>query len=159
MGEVSAQRTEWVAARFRKSGAITHSVIALARADSSPIKGEHWERVMANEMARKLRKQMTPQEVKLWVHLRNLRREKGWKFRRQVPLRGFIVDFACFEAKLIIELDGSQHGEPEHMAADASRDELLERFGFTVLRFGNEEIDDGLDGVWQQIMDALHPRP
>ncbi|MEJ0060330.1 MAG: DUF559 domain-containing protein [Terricaulis sp.] len=110
-------------------------------------------------MARKLRKQMTPHEVKLWVHLRNLHRERGWKFRRQVPLRGFIVDFACFEAKLIIELDGSHHGEAAQLAADASRDEVLERSGFTVLRFGNEEIDEGMDGVWQQIMQALHPRP
>jgi very-short-patch-repair endonuclease len=64
---------------------------------------------MANELARKLRKTMTPQEVKLWAHLRPLR-DQGFKFRRQVPLRGYIVDFACFGARIIIEIDGSQHG-------------------------------------------------
>ncbi|MES1159061.1 MAG: endonuclease domain-containing protein [Terricaulis silvestris] len=114
---------------------------------------------MANEFARQLRKQMTPHEVKLWVHLRNLRHDTGWKFRRQVPLRGYIVDFACFEAKLIIELDGSQHSEPDHLRADKERDALLIRSGFVVLRFGNEEIDENIDGVWAQITAALHPRP
>ncbi|MGQ0533722.1 MAG: endonuclease domain-containing protein, partial [Caulobacteraceae bacterium] len=77
---------------------------------------------MANEIARTLRKTMTPQEVKLWAHLRGLHSE-GWKFRRQVPLRGVIVDFACFKARLIIEVDGSQHGIGDHVRRDYERDE------------------------------------
>lgn len=95
---------------------------------------------MANAMARRLRKEMTPQEVKLWVHLRKLK-ENGHKFRRQVPLRGYIVDFACFDAKLVVEIDGSQHGSPEGLRRDQMRDETLERGGFRVLRFWNNEVD------------------
>ncbi|MGD9965425.1 MAG: endonuclease domain-containing protein [Hyphomonadaceae bacterium] len=111
---------------------------------------------MANEIARKLRKTMTPQEVKLWAHLRRLRsEEEGWKFRRQVPLRGYIVDFACFKARLIIEVDGSQHGFEEHRERDRARDQILEHNGFNVLRFWNAEIDREFDGVWRTIKDAL----
>jgi very-short-patch-repair endonuclease len=110
---------------------------------------------LANEIARKLRKSMTPQEVKLWAHLRRLRESEGWKFRRQVPLRGVIVDFACFKARLIIELDGSQHGVGDHVRRDRERDEMLERNGFAILRFWNAEIDDEFDGVWRTISDAL----
>jgi very-short-patch-repair endonuclease len=110
---------------------------------------------MANEFARKLRKSMTPQEVKLWAHLRQLRRDHGWKFRRQVPLRGFIVDFACFDARLIIELDGSQHGLEPQVQLDRARDTTLERNGFAVLRFWNDEVDHNFDGVGIAIQDAL----
>jgi len=109
---------------------------------------------VANELARKLRKTMTPQEVKLWAHLRPLR-QQGFKFRRQVPLRGYIVDFACFEARLIIEIDGSQHGFAEHAERDRARDEVLERGGFSVLRFWNAEIDRGFDAVWSMVLEAL----
>jgi very-short-patch-repair endonuclease len=111
---------------------------------------------MANEIACKLRKAMTPQEVKLWAHLRELRkRSRPWKFRRQVPLRGYIVDFACFEARLVIEVDGSQHGYAGHRACDKARDETLERNGFDVLRFWNAEIDREFEGVWRVIANAL----
>ncbi|MBL8546027.1 MAG: endonuclease domain-containing protein [Hyphomonadaceae bacterium] len=109
---------------------------------------------MANEIARKLRKTMTPQEVKLWAHLRLLK-SRGFKFRRQVPLRGYIVDFACFSARLIIELDGSQHGVDEHAERDRVRDEVLERGGFGVLRFWNVEVDRDFDAVWMVISEAL----
>ena len=61
---------------------------------------------MANEIARKLRKTMTPQEVKLWVHLRSWRR-RGFHFRRQSPRDGFIVNFVCLKQKLVVEVDGA----------------------------------------------------
>lgn len=109
---------------------------------------------MANEFARKLRKTMTPQEVKVWAHLRPLRKQ-GLKFRRQVPLRGYVVDFACFEARLIIEIDGSQHGFAEQMERDCLRDAALERGGFTILRFWNAEVDREFEGVWTLIAAAL----
>jgi len=109
---------------------------------------------MANEIARKLRKRMTPQEVKLWAHLRALK-GRGFKFRRQVPLRGYIVDFACFNARLIIEIDGSQHGFEEHARRDRERDEVLQRGGFAVLRFWNVEVDRDLDAVLRVISEAL----
>lgn len=97
---------------------------------------------------------MTPQEVKLWARLRPLR-HRGHKFRRQVPLRGYIVDFACFNARLIIEIDGSQHGHAAHAERDRERDATLERNGFAILRFWNSEIDKEFDGVWQIINLAL----
>ena len=67
---------------------------------------------MANAKARALRKSMTPHEVKLWVLLRQLR-PQGFHFRRQAPLEGYILDFVCFRYRIIVEADGSQHGEDE----------------------------------------------
>jgi very-short-patch-repair endonuclease len=63
---------------------------------------------MANEWARKLRKRMTRQEFRLWLHLRELRR-LGFHFRRQAPIKNFIVDFACYHPRVVVELDGTQH--------------------------------------------------
>ena len=107
---------------------------------------------MANETARRLRKSMTPQEVRLWVHLRALKAQ-GFHFRRQVPREGYIVDFACIDAGLVVELDGSQHGE--QAAYDAERTKILEACGFHVLRFWNHEINENLDGVLSVIGRAL----
>ena len=76
---------------------------------------------MANEIARRLRKTMTSQEVKLWVHLRSWRR-RGYHFRRQSPRSGYIVDFVCMKQKLIVEIDGGQHNFDAHAARDRSRD-------------------------------------
>src|SRR5262245_29099277 len=137
MGEVArdavARRSGWRLYFWNR--AVTHSVIALRALTARPSRVSR-EVGMANEIARRLRKTMTPQEVKLWAHLRPLR-HSGHKFRRQVPLRGYIVDFACFDARLIIELDGSQHGSVEGRAADQVRDTALERGGFDILRFWN----------------------
>jgi very-short-patch-repair endonuclease len=101
---------------------------------------------MANEIARRLRKTMTPQEVKLWVHLRSWR-ARGLHFRRQSPRSGYIVDFVCMKQKLIVEVDGGQHNFDDHAARDRSRDRRLMRDGFQVLRFWNNEVDRNLDGV------------
>ena len=109
---------------------------------------------MSKGLARALRKRMTPQEVILWVHLRMLRK-RGHHFRRQAPFGPYILDFVSFKDKLAIELDGSQHADGSQKKKDAVCDELLEREGFTVLRFWNNEVDDYLDGVWRLIMDAL----
>jgi very-short-patch-repair endonuclease len=105
---------------------------------------------MANEIARHLRKVMTPQEVKLWVHLRALKKQ-GFHFRRQVPREGFVVDFACLKSRLVIEIDGAQHGEPGHSMRDAERDARLKAAGFRVLRFWNNEVNENLDGVVETI--------
>ena len=105
---------------------------------------------MANEIARRLRKTMTPQEVKLWVHLRALK-DQGFHFRRQAPREGFIVDFACLKSKLVIEIDGAQHGQPTHMQRDAERDAKLAAAGFKVLRFWNNEVNENLVGVIETI--------
>jgi very-short-patch-repair endonuclease len=113
---------------------------------------------MANEKARRLRKRMTRHEVKLWLHLRELRKQ-GYHFRRQAPIDGFIVDFACYHPKLIIEIDGSQHARCTRNRRDASRDKHLAASGFGVLRFWNKDVDENLEGVLTLILHALQSDP
>ncbi|MEI7804626.1 MAG: DUF559 domain-containing protein [Hyphomicrobiales bacterium] len=105
---------------------------------------------MANQRARALRKSMTPQEVKLWVHLRSWR-ARGFHFRRQVPRDGFILDFVCLRQRLIIEIDGGQHGMSSHAMRDKNRDALFSRQNFRILRFWNNEVDENLEGVLETI--------
>jgi len=109
---------------------------------------------MADEIARRLRKTMTPQEVKLWVHLRSWR-QRGFHFRRQSPREGYIVDFVCMRHKLVVEIDGGQHNLDPHAERDARRDRRLVQNGFTVLRFWNNEVDRNLEGVLTLIDVAL----
>lgn len=98
--------------------------------------------------ARKLRRDATDVEKKLWLHLRN-RQADQIKFRRQVPIRRYIVDFCCLDAKLIVELDGDQHAENAH---DEERTRYLAARGFSVLRFWNHEVSQNLDGVIETII-------
>lgn len=109
--------------------------------------------------ARALRKNMTPQERKLWFLLRD-RRFAGYKFRRQLPLGRFVVDFACWQAKLVIELDGGQHSE--NVDYDELRTLWLARHGWRVVRFWNNDLDN-VEGVLMAITAALkqspHPHP
>ena len=109
---------------------------------------------MANENARALRKRVTPQEVKLWVKLRELK-ALGFHFRRQAPIGRYIVDFVSFRSQLIIEADGGQHGMPEGERSDQLRDAFLQSQGFTVLRFWNSDIDANLIGVMERILSEL----
>jgi very-short-patch-repair endonuclease len=102
--------------------------------------------------ARKLRATPTDVEQLLWWKLR-ARQFGGWKFRRQVPVVGFVADFACLEAGLIIELDGGQHAET--VERDARRTRLLEQAGFRVLRFWNVQLIEDLGGVLDVIENAL----
>jgi very-short-patch-repair endonuclease len=97
---------------------------------------------------------MTPQEVKLWVHLRSWKK-RGYHFRRQSPRESYIVDFVCMRARLVIEVDGGQHNEPAHQHRDERRDARLERAQFRTLRFWNNDIDRNLDGVLQIIAQEL----
>ena len=113
---------------------------------------------MANEIARSLRKRLTPQEVKLWVHLRSWRK-RGFHFRRQAPRDDYVVDFVCLKQRLIVEVDGGQHNFDAHARRDAERDKHFVRQGFRVLRFWNNEIDRNLEGVLTLIDDALRNRP
>jgi urease accessory protein len=96
--------------------------------------------------ARALRSRMTPQEVKLWVRLRALR-EQGLHFRRQAPLQGYILDFVCFERRLVVEIDGAHHGFDIHRARDARRDAALAAGGLLTLRFWNSDIESDLNSV------------
>ena len=120
--------------------------------------GETGWGLMANEVACSLRKKMTPQEVKLWVHLRSWRR-RGFHFRRQAPRDGVIVDFVCLKSRLIIEIDGRQHNVDAHSLRDAKRDDHFAHKGFRTLRFWNNEIDRSLEVVLTIIDDALRAPP
>jgi very-short-patch-repair endonuclease len=112
-------------------------------------------------VARKLRRSSTDAEHRLWQSLR-ARQLDGWKFRRQVPMGGYIVDFACLEARLIIEADGGQHAE--RAGQDAIRTRWLESHGYRVLRFWNDDVLLNTQSVLEQVLAALlaghpHPRP
>ncbi|QEL23933.1 DUF559 domain-containing protein [Bosea sp. F3-2] len=104
------------------------------------------------QFARDLRRYSTEAESVLWSLLRD-RRLDGLKFRRQVPLLGYTVDFVCIERRLIVEVDGRQHAwETEY---DAVRTAEIERHGFTVIRFRNDEIIDNRDAVTAVIRQAV----
>ena len=113
---------------------------------------------MANERARYLRRNQTDAERRLWRHLRSLR-SAGYHFRRQVPIDGYIVDFVCFAARLVVEVDGGQHGFESNLERDKQRDANLEAQGFCVLRFWNNEVMDNLHGVAHMIERALEASP
>lgn len=106
------------------------------------------------EKARNLRKNMTPQERKIWAFLRK-RAMNSLKFRRQYPIGNYIVDFICHEKMLIIEVDGGQHNEVKNIEYDKERTAFFESKGFRVIRFWNNEIDDNIEGVYQEILKFL----
>ena len=106
--------------------------------------------------ARELRKQMTPAEKKLWDILKG-KSLSGFKFRRQHPIKKFIVDFYCHELKLVIEVDGSIHNQKDQAEYDLGRTFELEELGLKVIRFRNEEVFDLTDEVLDRISGFLAP--
>jgi very-short-patch-repair endonuclease len=102
--------------------------------------------------SRQLRSEMTVAETHLWQHLRT-RQICGKKFRRQHPVGKYILDFACIEAKLAIEVDGGQHNELQNY--DNQRTAWLEVLGWKVLRFWNNEVLQNIEGVLEEILNAL----
>ena len=107
---------------------------------------------MTNQRARALRRRMTDAERLLWRHLRN-RELGGWKFRRQYPVGPFIVDFICVEKNVVIEVDGGQHAENE--ALDLKRSAYLNKMGYRVLRFWNNEVLQETEAVLEAIFATL----
>ncbi|WP_424951251.1 endonuclease domain-containing protein [Deinococcus sp.] len=104
----------------------------------------------SSEVARLLRRNMTPEERMLWTRIRG--KQLGVSFRRQEPMGKYVADFICYERFLIVELDGGQHFESE---ADAVRDaDMLEK-GFTTLRFWNNEVRANMESVLEQILQSL----
>jgi very-short-patch-repair endonuclease len=101
---------------------------------------------------RDLRKFGTEAEKLLWSRLRG-RRLEGFKFRRQVWIGPFIVDFLCVEARLVVEADGSQHGE--NAEYDIRRSEIFAEKGYRVIRFWNNEVAGNVEGVLSAIRAAL----
>ncbi|WP_425409011.1 endonuclease domain-containing protein [Hyphococcus sp.] len=103
--------------------------------------------------ARTLRKDMPETERRLWSRLRN-KELGGFRFRRQHTIGPYIADFACVEAKLVIELDGEQHALGNTPVRDVARDTFMEREGWMVLRFWNHEVRDNMNGVLDAIIEA-----
>jgi very-short-patch-repair endonuclease len=112
---------------------------------------------MTSSRTRQLRCNQTEAERRLWSRLRD-RQLAGYKFRRQVAFGPFIVDFICFDARLLIELDGGQHGECPQQLHDDERTAWLESQGYRMLRFWNNEVLENVDGVLTAIAEALRGR-
>lgn len=101
------------------------------------------------ERRKELRKNQTPQEIKLWWYLRDER--MGIKFRRQHSVGGYILDFYCPKKKLIIELDGGVHKQKENEEYDRVRDKFFQELGYLILRFTNTQIEQNINEVLRTI--------
>lgn len=110
---------------------------------------------MSRDFARQLRKNMTDTERALWSQLRR-RQLDGCKFRRQAPVGPYILDFVCFERKVVIELDGSQHAL--QAARDENRTAWLQSQGFLVLRFWNHDVLSDMDVILEVIWRTVSER-
>lgn len=114
---------------------------------------------MANQFARDLRKSGTDAERVLWTGLRDFK-QAGLHFRRQAPFGKFVADFACHSAKLIVELDGDQHGADQAVVYDAARTDYLNSRAYVVLRFANWEVLKERQRVLDDILHvARSPHP
>jgi very-short-patch-repair endonuclease len=100
--------------------------------------------------ARNLRNNASPIEEKLWRVLREAAKAEGLKFRRQQAVHPYIADFACMEARLLIELDGDTHANKK--GYDLARDKKLRDMGFVVLRYTNDDVVQNVDGVAMKII-------
>jgi very-short-patch-repair endonuclease len=106
------------------------------------------------QVAAELRKNMTPAEKVLWERLRN-RQVGGFRFRRQHPIYEVVVDFFCYEAMLVVEVDGSVHDDSQQQERDKERTKILNNFGLREVRFRNEEVINYTDSVIHQIEQVL----
>ncbi len=104
--------------------------------------------------ARRMRKALTDAELKLWNALR-AHRLMGLGFRRQVPIAGYVADFACPTHHLIVEVDGSQHGNDHDLDYDAARTRRLQQDGWTFLRFWNDDVLTDIDNVCLHILKTV----
>jgi very-short-patch-repair endonuclease len=105
-----------------------------------------------SKFARTLRRRSTEAEKLLWSKLRG-RRFDGIKFKRQVPIANYVVDFVALDLKFVIEVDGGQHDE--RAAQDAERTRILEEWGYHVLRFWNNDVLRNIEGVLEAILQEL----
>lgn len=108
---------------------------------------------LLKEYARHNRREMTQSETVLWQALR--REFRGIKFRRQHPIGDYIADFLCLTEKLVIEVDGAYHSEPQQQQEDQWRTEFLQDKGYKVIRFTNEEVNTDIKGVIRRIKEEL----
>ena len=124
----------------------------LSRRERVASDSEPGEGLQTMTRSRQLRRNATEAEQRLWKHLRN-RQIAGAKFRRQVPVDRYFVDFLCVKSKVIIELDGGQH--QQQAVYDEQRRAVLEAYGYLVLRYWNNDVISNVEGVLQEIEDAV----
>ncbi len=108
---------------------------------------------LLKNFAKENRRKMTESESVLWEALRRL--HCGYHFRRQHPIGDYIADFICLKKKLVVEVDGGYHNNPMQQQNDQMRTDYLERKGYTVIRFKNEEISDDLHEVIMRIKEQV----
>ncbi len=164
-----ANITDWVYLRDltpspspKERGVVDHSIgdpaIGLERADSEDSPGyfnsteQEWRNTLP--FAKDNRKDLTEAENIIWQEVRD-RKIGGFKFRRQHPIAGYIPDFVCLDKKLIIEIDGEYHNDPEQKIFDAARQNWLTENGFEMIRFTNDEIKKSLKQVIETISKKL----
>src|SRR5262245_46931717 len=104
--------------------------------------------------AKVLRNGANELERRLWYRLREMR-ALGFHFRRQAPFDRYVLDFVCHDRKVVVEIDGDQHGEPEHARRDTIRDARLAEDGYLVLRYGTHTVRTNIDGVLDGLYDVL----
>src|SRR5262245_56290275 len=107
--------------------------------------------------AKQLRRRMTRAETLLWRYIK-ANHIDGLSFRRQVPTRGYVADFVCYAARLIVELDGESHEFKSRQQHDAQRDAWFESQGYAVLRFTNDQVLSELEGVVTIIRETASSR-
>jgi len=137
----------------RKNGLKVAETLDFANNNTS-IEASHKYNQNNIQLAKNLRNNATTPEKILWNYLQNSKLD-GVKFRRQQPIRDYIVDFASTSSKLIIELDGGQHNEPKNISQDKNRDEYLVQQGFTVIRIWNNEVYNNIEGVVDYIRNII----
>jgi len=128
-----------------------HANLPLPRAGGDRGVGARFRLGRPTALARKLRNNANEIEALLWSRLRRSQLG-GLKFSRQIPIAGFVADFVCRSACLVIELDGSQHAEA--ITYDARRTQAIEAEGYRVIRFWNSDVLTNMDGVLEIILNA-----
>ena len=106
------------------------------------------------QRARELRKNMTPTEWAVWNHLRD--KKTGVKFRRQVPIGKYIVDFFSLEIGFVVEIDGSQHYEEKNISYDNRRSAFFKRYGIIIIRFNNHDVATNLEGLIEAVIKKVN---
>ena len=109
------------------------------------------------DRAKSFRKQLTPAEKRMWYFLRD-RRLGGHKFIREMAIGSYVADFACRSQKIIVEIDGAQHAKSDAIQYDKERTLFLEKQGYRVIRFWNDDVFKNINGVLDAILNFLHSK-
>jgi len=158
----TAARSQWPGSGIRRSIGLQALPLdggGLGGGDASANTSQEMKRYLprgAAARARNLRQNMTEAEIRVWRMLR-AHRMNGHKFRRQVPIGRYIADFVCHEARLVVEIDGGQHDSSS--PRETERSGFLQKEGYRILRFWNNEVLANPDGVHETIVDELAASP